>query len=443
MGTAQGKGSKSECIICFEKHLKGIYCESGHFVCDDCFVSYVESVFNDAGKLMDQGCKIHCPDPSCQCPPWTTSQLRKLLTPEIMERYVESLANLVRMLDAHDKGVEFDENDINAGTKVVIDSLTLGCPSCKIALDPDPEGCCAMRCGSCSKHFCYLCSKILPNSTECYSHVRICPQNPSKNVFAPLKTRESAQKRLKIQKIQQTLRAKYGPNWKTLPNCKDIVEKSRAILLSCDISPEEIFSDATDFLNPQNTTNFNTRNLETRSLDSHILGAFTLGLLTMFILMSIKSFFSSSAAPVTSCPVCPRAADWNMDDLGPLDSDPSFDPTDIPTTSTSFSFWSLLVYLFQGASYALAINYFTSQLFVKAPLFGILFIFLWSPLWIFTSYLTYIVFKLILVLNFCVVVLLSVMLVSPRYQQKKNFTVCLVLWCSYLILSGISWYLSD
>jgi hypothetical protein len=438
MGTTQGKGNKSECIICFDKHLKGIYCESKHFICDDCFVSYVESVFNDAGKLIDKGCKIHCPHPGCESSPWTTNQLRKLLTPEILEKYVESLANLVRMLDAHDKGVEFDESDIDAGAKVVIDSLTIGCPGCKMALDPDPEGCCAMRCGSCSKHFCYLCLKISPNSNDCHNHVRNCPQNPSKNVFAPLKIRENAQKRLRVLKIQQSLRAKYGPNWKTLPNCKDIIEKSRPILSTCDISPIEILSGSGENLDHQNP--------HQRTSDSYLLGAFTLGLVTMYILMSIQSFFSSSSNPNSPCPVCPSCADWAMDDIDEtIGSDSSFaiDSIDDPTPSTSFSFWLLIVYLFKGTCYALAINYFTSQLLVKLPLLGTIVIFLWYPLWILISYFIYILFNLILVLNFCVVVLLTVMCFTPRYRQTKNFVVCFALWCSYFILRGINWWLSD
>ena len=43
--------------------------------------------------------------------------------------------------------------------RLVIEALTLKCPNCQAALDPNPDGCCAMRCAApgCGVYFCWLC----------------------------------------------------------------------------------------------------------------------------------------------------------------------------------------------------------------------------------------------------------------------------------------------
>ncbi len=65
----------------------------------------------------------------------------------------------------------------------IIDAMTLKCPnkSCNFALDPTPDGCCAMRCYSCGSHFCWLCLTIQDNSSKCHAHVRTCHENPTPN----------------------------------------------------------------------------------------------------------------------------------------------------------------------------------------------------------------------------------------------------------------------
>ena len=50
------------------------------------------------------------------------------------------------------------------------EALNLGCPSCKVFCDPDPDGCIAMTCRSCDGAFCWLC--IQPCGRDAHPHCR-------------------------------------------------------------------------------------------------------------------------------------------------------------------------------------------------------------------------------------------------------------------------------
>jgi hypothetical protein len=442
MGTTQGKGMKSDCIICLEKHLKGTYCQSKeHFICDNCFLLYVESVFNDAGKLIDTGCRVHCPDPNCTSPPLTTTELRKLLPPEIFEKYFESLITLVCMLDSQDKGVEFDGNDLDTASKVVIDAMSILCPSCHIALDPNPDGCCAIRCGTCSKYLCLLCLKIEPNSVDCHIHVRLCPQNPSKNVFAPPHVRKTAHKRLQIRSIQQKLRSKYGPNWRSLPSCKTILQRCQVVLSASDITAAEIIrADADEGSGGGSTSHPPAPNqpAQPQPFDKVFYG-FLFGLFVMYLSSSMQSYFSSSSTP-QSCPSLPETFDLEDSFEFSIDDDDSLPET----PSLPFSFWLFFVYLFKGCCYALALNFFTRQALVEVPLLGILAVLLWYPVWIIIYslfsllflVLYYLIFVALYHVIFSVAVLLTLLMVVQGFKQKGVVTA-LTFWGLFLLCFGM------
>jgi hypothetical protein len=447
MGTAQAKGTKSNCIICLEKHLKGIYCSQSeeHFICDDCFLRYVESVLNDAGKLIDRGCRIHCPEPTCNSPPFTTTELRKIVSSEIVDKYLDSLITLVCLLDSTEKGTEFDENDLDAATKVMIDAMSIACPSCHIALDPNPDGCCAIRCGSCSKYLCLLCLKIEPNSPNCHSHVRACPQNPSKNVFAPSQVRNAAHKRLQILSIQQKLRAKYGPKWRSLPSCKTILNRCRPVLAASGITSADLL--ATDESYAQATQSHPSPPLQAQAqaqaqppqiIEPNLLYGFLIGLFVMHLLSSVGSYFSSAPQ---SCPTIEEV----LDDSFELASSGDPDSLLTPTPSSSFSLWKFFVYIFEGCCYALAINFFTRQALVNdVPLLALLIVFLWYPIWILISSVLsllflvsyYLIFVALYYIVFSVAVLMTVLMVTQGFKER-NLGICIVFWVIFSLFYGI------
>jgi len=50
------------------------------------------------------------------------------------------------------------------------EALNLGCPSCEVFCDPDPDGCIAMKCSSCDVAFCWLCFQ--PCGRDAHPHCR-------------------------------------------------------------------------------------------------------------------------------------------------------------------------------------------------------------------------------------------------------------------------------
>ena len=90
----------------------------------------------------------------------------------------------------------------------IVDSLTLRCPNtyCSVALDPSPDGCCAMRCVTCGKHFCWLCFQIQTDNGNNHNHVRNCGENPKPgNLFPKKDLVEIVHKQRRIEAVRKCL----------------------------------------------------------------------------------------------------------------------------------------------------------------------------------------------------------------------------------------------
>ena len=90
----------------------------------------------------------------------------------------------------------------------IVDSLTLRCPNtyCSVALDPSPDGCCAMRCVTCGKHFCWLCFQIQTDNGNNHNHVRNCGENPKPgNLFPRKDLVEIVHKQRRIEAVRKCL----------------------------------------------------------------------------------------------------------------------------------------------------------------------------------------------------------------------------------------------
>ena len=340
--------------------------------------------------------------------------------------------------------------DIDAGSKAIIESLTLGCPSCKIALDPNPDGCCAIRCMSCSKYFCLLCFTILPNNSQCHEHVRQCSKNPSKNVFAPEYIRQKAHKTLQINAIRHILSTKYGPKWRKISYCKDILKKCSKILKDSKITEEEILLSTEETENEPRIQNHQPieTNLQTKQLYLSFFGGIIVTILfnSLYFLL-----FSSSSSSSMSCPdssyqdggVEFSSNELNEDTLSPLFSSSSsslpFEREEISFLQSCFIFfWNLFVYLLKGGCWALALNYFTSQSLLNYPLIGILVALLWKPIGILLYYISYAITTILYYLNSSLLVIMIFMAITNnQLDRKKYFVSSALLAVTLAILYGI------
>jgi hypothetical protein len=82
----------------------------------------------------------------------------------VLEKYIDVLIASIQRIrhDASGHGSTSSAGDDNSEqvlARAIIEALTLKCPNCRTALDPNPDGCCAMQCMApgCGKYFCWLC----------------------------------------------------------------------------------------------------------------------------------------------------------------------------------------------------------------------------------------------------------------------------------------------
>lgn len=176
------------CMICFDRTPKGLMCGSSHFVCSVCFDPYVRSLCQDIGKFSDAKFCVSCPVPDCKADPWNSYHVRKTLEGVALEEYIDALVSICqksvgtgygRDCGGGNKGNGFNQSAADA--QVLLECLNLKCPHCNVVLDHNPDGCAAMRCLGCGKHFCWLCLSVCSSgSSACHSHVRTCKYSPKR-----------------------------------------------------------------------------------------------------------------------------------------------------------------------------------------------------------------------------------------------------------------------
>jgi len=119
-------------------------------------------------------------------------------------------------------------------------ALNLACPheSCH-AVYGEFDGCMALQCASCKKHFCGYCHKGLSDSRGCHEHVRECDMNLTLNssYYAEASTIKEAQRKYRIKKLKQFLRG--GDYKKEIQNA--IVFELTADLRDLCIDPAALF----------------------------------------------------------------------------------------------------------------------------------------------------------------------------------------------------------
>lgn len=172
--------------------------------------------------------------------------MRLILDAAVLEQYIDALVRQLELLNTMDSAKtpvlrKKGESSVRNGIRAIIDSLTLGCPSCQTAIDPNPDGCVAMRCASCSQYFCLLCFSEQPDSITCHSHARVCPNNPSKNMFASPSIREAAHRELQVEAVRKVLRETFGSNWREVGASRGLVRGAKKVLKQSGIDESIIF----------------------------------------------------------------------------------------------------------------------------------------------------------------------------------------------------------
>lgn len=198
-------GLPHKCAICLDDQVKGLCCESSHFICSGCFSPYVDSNCADFGKLRDTKFEVCCPVPQCNSAPWNSHHVRNCLEGAILEKYIDTLIRVCNNGTAATTGSVHGDRRSSLLADLS-DALCLKCPNCKIVLDPNPDGCCAVKCLHCATHFCWLCFNTQANSKACHAHVAKCSLNSTQGlVFASRANCTEAHKLIRATSIRFVL----------------------------------------------------------------------------------------------------------------------------------------------------------------------------------------------------------------------------------------------
>lgn len=206
--TGQTQPTFTTCIICFDEDFVGLQCEHNHMLCRKCIAPYIQSVICNTGKLKDQGYCIRCPAVTagvqCRASPWRAAELCTLASNSV-DNYVQTLVYTCERNTSHDGGNAAVTEGV---VPLLLDALNLRCPNaaCRVVLDPSPDGCCAIRCGSCASYSCALCFSICMDGPACHQHVMSCRASPDPgNIFVSEQAKIPAMRRLRVMALRNAL----------------------------------------------------------------------------------------------------------------------------------------------------------------------------------------------------------------------------------------------
>ena len=154
---AAAAASLAPCVVCAEavRPSECVSCEShGHRLCADCLDGFVGSLIGTT-ELRDRFGGLPCVAVDGTHAPaqlhlrptaLARAAVQPLLRGDTLRRYLEALL-------PPEAGAPQDLSG------ALIEALNYSCPSCHAIVDPDPEGCIAMRCSHCRAGFCWVCFK--------------------------------------------------------------------------------------------------------------------------------------------------------------------------------------------------------------------------------------------------------------------------------------------
>ena len=91
------------------------------------------------------------------------------------------------------------------------EALNLSCPHCQMVYT-EFDGCMALQCETCKKHFCGFCHKGFVDSRGTHQHIHGCDANMTANgsYYADATQIKEAQRRYRVKKLKQFLRTLKG-----------------------------------------------------------------------------------------------------------------------------------------------------------------------------------------------------------------------------------------
>lgn len=210
-----------ECCLCIENKSTGVHCKENHFICrDECFATFISCVCEETYKLKQSKGRITCPYPDCKSSPWTSREVREGLEGHChaSDIYTEALLSLLDYdlegggdiaLTAQLSVPESLEGKHERLKEMICDALTFKCPNpmCRLALDPNPDGCCSMKCLKCGMNFCWLCFTVTGmDSGASHHHVQKCSENPMPdNLFVSKTLVDKVHTRRRLEAIRRSL----------------------------------------------------------------------------------------------------------------------------------------------------------------------------------------------------------------------------------------------
>jgi len=214
------KGDLYSCCVCLADdvyEIDGVVCPVGdraHFLCRDCFARKIEHdshTADDNGFVKRRG-SIYCigysgkKSPchsSCSPPPspYTDQTIASCTNDEVFTHYMDgkkafleaelAAANekvvkerVERALEENKRLTERERQVRNHANYIRESVLTICCPhrGCGQAF-VDFDGCFALSCSLCRKHFCGWCLAPASDNDSCHAHVRRCSSRKSRDAF--------------------------------------------------------------------------------------------------------------------------------------------------------------------------------------------------------------------------------------------------------------------
>lgn len=192
--------SKKTCIVCCDDTEKGVECTSFHFSCDDCLNGDIDA---NGFDRIDKNANVKCMYPDCNSM-YDSAIIVFHVNPQkifnIAQKHNEK--ELVEEMSIKQKS-EQGKIITNAHYDYITNKiLSLACPRCSMVYS-DFDGCCALKCKSCSCAFCAWCLEDCGN--DAHSHVAKCKVKPigSDAFFGSRGSVEKSNKELIKRKLEQ------------------------------------------------------------------------------------------------------------------------------------------------------------------------------------------------------------------------------------------------
>jgi hypothetical protein len=194
--------TRALCLICLEEvsTLRGLACPEGHLICSACLQRYICSLAGSA-KLRSSNGALECLGAHQQAFSFGRSMVEPLLFGDALRLYLETMETTETTETPGEGEVQCTPESIQSELH---EALNLGCPSCEVFCDPDPDGCIAMKCSSCDVAFCWLCFQ--PCGRDAHPHCR----EVHGGFFPPRTVVNQWHRRLRWRQVDRVVQRAFG-----------------------------------------------------------------------------------------------------------------------------------------------------------------------------------------------------------------------------------------